>query len=155
MQVGHTKTDAPKSLLISKMSSSWSSSVTIHLCHLNSGTKPDLFVKEQDWKGYYTCIHHARNPYFTSQIHVNVLLPWGGGACYRSRQRLYFEKHELKKKKATEVTKWLLSRASPVSKAIPMFKKREEGGLRTVFRQTGQKICVCLPSISVGSCNAN
>ena len=28
-----------------------------------------------------------------------------------------------KKKKATEVTKWLLSRASPISKAIPVFKK--------------------------------
>lgn len=90
MQAGHTESDAPKSLLISKMSSSWPPAVTIHLSHPNPGTKPDVFVKEKDWKGYYTCTRHSRNPYLTSQIHVNMLLLGGGGLSYGSKPKVIF-----------------------------------------------------------------
>lgn len=46
---------------------------------------------------------------------------------------MYFEKRELEKRNA-EVTEWLLSRASPIPKASPVFRKRREKGLRTAVR---------------------
>lgn len=144
------KTAAPKSLLVSKMSSSWPSTVTIHLCRWNSGTKSDLFVKEQDWKGYYTCIHHTRNPYLTSQTHVNVLLQLGGGTCYGSRQRLYVEKHELlkKKKKPQKSPNGFYPGHHPYQKPSPCLKKgRKEGSKQFSDKQDRRYVFACPRSL--------